>query len=369
MAILETRRPYYQTVRHDLAQKIAAGTYASGSALPSIGDLSELYRTSHITISRALELLREEGLIRCRRGSRARVAEQNRRSTERRHGYRIGMLHNSVLPNGQYDYEEGPCGWLIQQYATARLIADRNPALPIPLRGDWRRHLHGVDGVLAFSLTEEVYNEFCAMRMPFMHVSYLNTRWPANVVMLDSFPAMAQMATYFIAGGVRQVLFISTLYSEALEREGRKPETFDLSLTGSWKPFFEMLQDHGLNEDRFHIMECRDFKEKLADRLVLRLAQLRQAGPIGVMTNGDLLAREAVTAARMLGLTLKKDIFITGASGLPESSSQSPALSVEQPPYRQAAELAVELLYEQIRNGTGLIPNRALPVKFVIRQT
>lgn len=52
-----------------LRARIAAGLVGSGGALPSEGDLANEYGTSRVTVRRALDVLRREGLVSSRRGS------------------------------------------------------------------------------------------------------------------------------------------------------------------------------------------------------------------------------------------------------------------------------------------------------------
>jgi GntR family transcriptional regulator len=56
----------YLDVAADLRQAIAAGTVG---ALPSEAELGEVHGVSRVTVRRALELLRDEGLVASRRGS------------------------------------------------------------------------------------------------------------------------------------------------------------------------------------------------------------------------------------------------------------------------------------------------------------
>lgn len=58
----------YRSIADDLRQRVAAGEFAAGRLLPSESDLSGSYAASRITIRKALELLREEGLVDARQG-------------------------------------------------------------------------------------------------------------------------------------------------------------------------------------------------------------------------------------------------------------------------------------------------------------
>lgn len=58
----------YQEIADDLRQRVAQGEFAAGRLLPSESELSGSYAASRITVRRALELLRDEGLVDSRQG-------------------------------------------------------------------------------------------------------------------------------------------------------------------------------------------------------------------------------------------------------------------------------------------------------------
>jgi GntR family transcriptional regulator len=58
----------YRAIAADLRRRVDGGEFAAGRLLPSEATLSADYDASRITIRRALELLREEGLVDARQG-------------------------------------------------------------------------------------------------------------------------------------------------------------------------------------------------------------------------------------------------------------------------------------------------------------
>lgn len=62
------RRIRYQEIAHDLRQAIASGQPAPGDVLPSESSLGSQHGASRVTIRKALELLRSEGLVESRQG-------------------------------------------------------------------------------------------------------------------------------------------------------------------------------------------------------------------------------------------------------------------------------------------------------------
>jgi GntR family transcriptional regulator len=58
----------YQEIAEDLRQRVGRGELAAGKLLPSESELSAEYAASRITVRKALELLRDEGLVDSRQG-------------------------------------------------------------------------------------------------------------------------------------------------------------------------------------------------------------------------------------------------------------------------------------------------------------
>lgn len=58
----------YQTIAADLRDRIARGEFAAGRHLPSESELGGAYAASRMTVRKALEALREEGLVGSRQG-------------------------------------------------------------------------------------------------------------------------------------------------------------------------------------------------------------------------------------------------------------------------------------------------------------
>ena len=58
----------YRAIADDLRQRVSAGEFAAGRLLPSEAELSASYAASRITVRKALEVLRDEGLVDARQG-------------------------------------------------------------------------------------------------------------------------------------------------------------------------------------------------------------------------------------------------------------------------------------------------------------
>jgi GntR family transcriptional regulator len=62
------REVRYQSIADELRRRVDAGEFAAGRLLPSESELSAAYAASRVTVRKALELLRDEGLVSSRQG-------------------------------------------------------------------------------------------------------------------------------------------------------------------------------------------------------------------------------------------------------------------------------------------------------------
>src|SRR6187402_2243464 len=64
----QVRTIRYRDIADELRHSVTAGAYGAGRLLPSEAELSASFDASRVTVRRALELLREEGILDARQG-------------------------------------------------------------------------------------------------------------------------------------------------------------------------------------------------------------------------------------------------------------------------------------------------------------
>lgn len=87
----------YQQVADDLRERISGGEFGRGQVLPTEVELAAGYRTSRLTIRRALGILRDERLLQSRRGFGWIVATRPLEHTLRR----LGSIEQQVAMTGR----------------------------------------------------------------------------------------------------------------------------------------------------------------------------------------------------------------------------------------------------------------------------
>jgi DNA-binding GntR family transcriptional regulator len=91
------RRHRYQQIADSLRRRIEGGEFAAGGLLPSEADLGARYKASRVTVRRALEDLRTEGLVSSRQGSGWYVAT----APLRQNLGRLGTIEGQLLEQGR----------------------------------------------------------------------------------------------------------------------------------------------------------------------------------------------------------------------------------------------------------------------------
>ncbi len=85
----------FRAIGDDLRRRVEAGEFGAGRLLPSEAMLAEAYRASRVTVRRALDLLRQEGLVDARQGLGWFVAVDPLRQTLARLGTTEAQLAES----------------------------------------------------------------------------------------------------------------------------------------------------------------------------------------------------------------------------------------------------------------------------------
>ena len=85
----------YRAIADELRRRVEAGEFAAGRTLPSEAELSAAYEASRVTVRKALEVLRDEGLVDARQGFGWFVAVDPLRQSLGRLGTIEGQLAES----------------------------------------------------------------------------------------------------------------------------------------------------------------------------------------------------------------------------------------------------------------------------------
>lgn len=358
---MKTSRPLYQQIRNYLAKGIAQGQYPPHTALPTIAELAQQFNTSGSTAACALNLLADEGLIRCRKGRPARVLPMQHNQNHLKLAISVGPL--------DYDYCEIPylgasTIWTMQQYLIERLLKDHHAALNISGK-EWEHHCDSIDGIILLRPQDYDVEDFDKLRelnIPFVGIETYLEQVPANnVVSLEMRGAMSQAAIRFLSCGVKTIC-------TALNPCGSNQPT-----DNRFNDFFRTLNEQhfapgNIIEWPALVNQDGSARSELLEQYVLPVLKTAPK-PIGVLSCSDIFCRDLIAAARRCKLELKKDIFMIGCSGLPISAFTTPALTTVEMPFSKMIDSGVEMVYAQIENKLFTHPSILLNAKLTIRDT
>ncbi len=332
--------PLYQQICRDLARRITGGELPAHTRLPSMDLLAEKYQCSNIVVRQALKLASDCGLITTRQGRCSIVKEWHRYRGGKVKNLRIAILQSGLREDCVFDYASGPCSWLFQNHTVNCLQAHGHAAILQSCKFDYRKMLQNVDG--AITLTHPASLPY-PLEVPHCYL-YYGSRLPLpknDAVYFSSRPAYRQLATRFAANNVKAVLLIMA---------GKTPYCWQ-NLT--CRIAFEEQFNKGMVPEAVKLLAPESFFAEITGEVTRSLKKLRKFGPVAVITNGDLLAYQAVDAAKSLNMRLRKDIFVIGESDLPESARTTPPLTVIQTDFAAAArELCNMSINAIIQSGT-----------------
>jgi len=95
-SIVQVRLIQYHQIANSLRSRIEAGEFFAGRVLPSEAELSTEFKVSRVTVRRALEVLRDEGLVISRQGFGWVMASDQVTQTLGR----LGTIEEQMIANG-----------------------------------------------------------------------------------------------------------------------------------------------------------------------------------------------------------------------------------------------------------------------------
>jgi DNA-binding LacI/PurR family transcriptional regulator len=129
----------------------------------------------------------------------------------------------------------------------------------------------------------------------------------------------------------------------------------------------EALAAAGLNPDEAPMMSG-DYGEASGYRIARELLEQTNSGITALLCANDLMAIGAMKLCRDIGLSIPKDISITGFDNIPASSLLEPALTTVAQPGRDMGRAAAQLLLHQIK-GISRPARTEFPTDLCIRNS
>lgn len=94
--------PKYEQIATDLRGRIVRGELTPGDGIPSERDLTERWQVSRATVVKAVEVLRQEGLVETRQGTGSTVKERTPLARTAGERYRTSVDTGQIYTAGEY---------------------------------------------------------------------------------------------------------------------------------------------------------------------------------------------------------------------------------------------------------------------------
>lgn len=347
----QSAMPLYQQIYETLKEEIEAGTYRTGSYLPSERALGERFAVQRMTLRRALALLEQERYIQKRHGAGSQVIHNVETTAPSKNliayampGTQCGMIAQP--------YHMEICNHLEKQCAAngySLLFTRANPDEAFP---SFLNEVSGVRGVIWVGYVDQRILE-AAARVRIPSIQFANDHPGIPKINIDDHDGALSAVRLLIGKGCKQILHLTgePHYINAVRRlEGYRrglllgglPFREELVLDGDWN----FQSGYEQVESALHGGCTFD----------------------GVFAANDMMALGALKAVLQAGKRVPEDVKIIGMDNIEQSLNSTPALSTVSVSQRDVAQLAFLLLRERIA-GRSVPDEVIVPATLVERET
>ena len=343
-----------------LKAEILGGKYGATCAFPSEAQLSRRCACSRITVRKALDELRHEGLIRCRQGRGTIVTEQAATKT-------FGLILPGV---SRYEYFQPIATELTriaQSNHCAFLFANIDAMEPDELRHNVRelaadfikRHVSGVVyHPLEFQSPDDTTN---------IDIVSVFKRAKIPVVLLDSDVVMPPVQSDFDVVSIDNALAAESLTNHLLSAGARSVGVAMLP-----KMFPNMMERvRGVGNAMLLAGKPWSMSNVLlaepTDLKAIRAFMKTHPRLDAFVCQNDALAADLARSLVKLRYSIPEDIMLAGFDGMDISRIMTPPLTTVRQPYAEIARMVFDVLVRRVK-GAGCSPVRVfLPGKLVVR--
>jgi DNA-binding LacI/PurR family transcriptional regulator len=338
-----------------------SGAYPRNTYLPSEHEMCGEFKVHRITVRKALEFLRAEGLIETHPGKGTLVREKNSpvrgqgSSSEQKHVVFVlctGELREDRFTerfqSGLFYYLERRCAEL--GYHLLYKTASESDHISELIKG-----LTVACFIFSSYIFEHLLAEVSGIHIPVLIVNHQDPRFIS--VRSDDFFAAVELVTYFITTGHRRIAVLTGPQSYATARD---------RLAG-WK---SALHSHSINHTVMPIYEG-DWTFSSGYTAGKRIVQLpERERPDGVFAFNDESAIGMMKALQEGGLSIPEDISIAGFDDIPMCTKVNPALTTIRVDVETMAVAVIQQLYFTLQLSSHIpVIHIKVPAWLVVRDS
>lgn len=173
-------------------------------------------------------------------------------------------------------------------------------------------------------------------------------------VQVNSFPVSQKIAQHLIDQGYRNFLYIGT-------------KNIPLDSDVRYIAFHTELNREGFSLDKKNIFLLS--QNDKSDTKALATLLKNQTGPVGVFCYHDLIAAQLYRICHKLGKKIPEDVGIVGFDDLPIAVSLSPQLTTVRYRITTMVDMALKLLFENMKNLNCPYDNYYIEPSFIVRES
>lgn len=360
----EPHAPKHRQVLETLSKDILSGNYRPGQKFPSEAALVQQFRTSRITIGRAMRELAQRGLVERVAGSGTYV-----RDVQRAEG---GLVFGLLIPDlGRTEVFEPICRGiaaapqasrhaLLWGHAGAALTSAEEQALEL-CEQYIRKRVAGVffapleTGDRARETNLTIVSHLEAARIPIVLLDRCVARYPDRVahdlVGIDNRRAGYMAAAHLLSLGMRRV---------ALVAQATNAPTIQARIAG----FREALLASGIPLDPYPVWQLEAITVETVRTILGRGEEAR-----GFVCANDRTAGQLMQVLLALGLRVPADIRIVGIDDVEYASLLPVPLTTVHQPCREIGEAAMAVMLDRVERTSGFVRDILVECHLVIRES
>ena len=364
--------PMYQQIFTDLETQIRNGTYPEGSQIPTEKELMVTYRTSRITVSRAVKDLESHSYVKRLKAKGTFVSSKSQwlpdRTEETVSGRRpfVSIVFPAPVSKVALNMEvfygvEVACRRLGYGLSVTSLdLEEGNSVAAIDREKDLIGEVIGSGALGAIILpyssqsSPEMYSRMLIHAFPFVLIDRKVFGVDSSFVSSDNTAGFHTIVEHLIQYGHSRIAFASGDTFGSTSRSDR--------FTG----YLQAMNDYRIpvrDEYIVHNMVPFDYNRVFYDQAVTGNDQLRKATirvldtlmslpapPTALAATNDYIALYTMNVARDMGIRIPEDLSITGFDNLPICSLFSPRLTTLAQDFSGMGQTAVQLLNKIIQD-------------------
>ncbi len=353
--------PLYHRIHRELVARMRDGRLPLGSQVPTEQQLCEAYGVSRVTARRALEQLRQEGLIDRVRGRGsfvARLPEARARTLPQAPppGAPRGI---AVLVHGDigHIWPEKDESWSrflrgLEQVVAAKgyrvsfLFSNPGEARP-PLRERFAEGERYAAAICPVSPGLQVtLAELEARGIPWLTINPASRTQTHRFVSADNHGGGRRVGRLFAHLGYAPVAVVS------------RPLSLSHSIADKFFGFLDGYLGNGGKSTDILFTEIETLVPRGAALRPLEELLARKPRPRAVFCAGDIVAAELLRLARERGVAVPGELAIVGGTGLALAGHTDPPLTVLEQPMEEMGREAGRLVLELIRSGGETLAGR-----------